>query len=92
MTLFSPTVLRHSCKWNTPENETLKVGGFPEGLPLNVNEGFELLYFITRYMDSRGWQSTITFQNIESVLKTRLPFNVRTHSAVKEWLDVNFKR
>ncbi|KOS05214.1 hypothetical protein AM493_03550 [Flavobacterium akiainvivens] len=92
MTLFAPSVLRHSCKWNTPEAEIREIGGFPDTVLLNVNEGFELLYFITRYMDTRGWQSTITFQNIESALKTRLPFNARTHKAAKEWLDANFKR
>lgn len=92
MTLFAPTVLRHSCRWNTPESASREIGGFPENLVLNVNEGFELLYFITRYMDTHGWVSPITFQNIESVLKTRLPFKVRTHRAVKEWLDINFKK
>jgi hypothetical protein len=92
MAHFNPSVLRHSCKWNTPENESSKIGGFPDSIALDVNEGFELLYFVTRYMDSRGWESHITFQNIESVLKTRLPFNVRTHRAVKEWLDKNLRR
>jgi hypothetical protein len=92
MTYFAPSILRHSCKWNTPERESRSIGGFPDHKMLNVNEGFELLYFIARYMDSRGWVSQITFQNIESLLKTRLPFNVRTHKAAKEWLDANFKR
>jgi hypothetical protein len=92
MTHFTPETLRHSCKWNTPESDSRAIGGFPDSLVLNVNEGFEVLYFIIRYMDYRGWMSPITFQNIESVLKTRLPFKVRTHSAVKEWLDNNFKR
>jgi hypothetical protein len=92
MTHFAPSALRHSCKWNTPEYVSQEIGGFPENKTLDVNEGFELLYFITRYMNSRGWASQITFQNIESLLKTRLPFRVRTHKAVKEWLDISFKR
>ncbi len=88
---FAPTVLRHSCKWNTTETQSLAIGGFPENIRLNVSEGFELLHFITRYMDIRGWVSQITFQNIESLLKTRLPYNVHSHKAVKEWLDANYK-
>jgi len=92
MANFSSTVLRHSCVFTTPEEVSRKISGFPETAVLNVNEGFEVLYFINRYMAYRGWFAPATFQDIESYLKTRLPFKVRTHSAVKEWLDLNFKR
>jgi hypothetical protein len=92
MANFTTTVLRHSCRWTTPEDEPKNINGFPDTATLDVNEGFEVLYFINRYMEYKGWFSPITFQNIESHIKTRLPFNVRTHKAVREWLDVSFKR
>jgi hypothetical protein len=92
MSNFSTTVLRHSCNWTMPEEEPKKISGFPADRLLNVNEGFEMLYFINRYMEHKNWFATLTFQKIESCIKTRLPFKVRTHKAVQEWLDANFKR
>ena len=92
MANFSTNVLRHSCSWTTPEAETKQISGFPDYVTLNVNEGFEVLYFISRYMEYKGWYSPITFQNIESYIKTRLPIKVKTHKAVQDWLDANFKR
>lgn len=91
MLSFTKDVLRHSCSWTTPEAESSQISGFPD-IQLNVNEGYEVLYFVCRYMASRGWSAAATFHNIESAIKTRLPFAVRTHHDAKEWLDINFRR
>ena len=92
MLSFAKDVLRHSAIWNTTEEECATVLGFPDTKLLNVNEGFEVLFFITRYMGIKGWGSDITFKNIESVIKTRLPYGVQSHRQVKEWLDANFRK
>ncbi len=89
---FSTKVLRHSAKWTTPEETSSAITGFPDTIELNVNEGYEVLHFVCRYMAYRGWYAEVTFQNIESAIKTRLPFNARTHKDVKDWLDTNFRR
>lgn len=89
---FPTNVLRHSAKWTTTEEASSRITGFPDTIELNVNEGYEVLYFVCRYMSYRGWYSETTFQNIETVIKTRLPFAVRTHNDIKEWLDANFRR
>lgn len=91
MLTFTKDVLRHSCSWTTPEEASRQITGFPE-TELNVNEGYELLHFVCRYMACKGWGAEATFRNIESSIKTRLPFTVRTHAQVKDWLDLNFKR
>ena len=92
MANFSTAILRHSSVWNIPESETLQIKGFPDNVLFHWNQGYELLHFINRYMEYRGWYAAVTFQNIESVIKTRLPFSAKTHNDVKNWLDVNFKR
>ncbi|MEL1245848.1 hypothetical protein AAEO56_16360 [Flavobacterium sp. DGU11] len=89
---FSTNVLRHSASWTTSEEACTKISGFPDNVVLNVNEGYEVLHFVSGYMSYRGWHSEITFQNIESVIKTRLPFTVRTHKEVKDWLDTSFRK
>lgn len=91
MLSFTKDVLRHSCNWTTPEAQSRQIMGFPD-IPLNVNEGYEVLHFVCRYMACKGWCAAATFQSIESSIKTRLPFAVRTHLQAKEWLDVNFRR
>lgn len=92
MALFSTSFLRHSARWTTPETISKKINGFPDDVVFNWKEGYEVLYFINRYMDYKGWNSEITFQKIESTIKTRLPFNAKTHFDVMRWLDLNFKK
>jgi hypothetical protein len=92
MLQFSTNVLRHSAQWTTNEEISMQITGFPAHAVLNVNEGYEVLHFVSRYMAYKGWFSEITFKKIESVLKTRIPFGITTHKDIKEWLDANFKR
>ena len=92
MANFTTTLLRHSSVWNTPEEDTIIINGFPDNLIFKWNQGYEVLHFINRYMDYRGWQAPATFQGIESAIKTQLPFTAKTHNDVKNWLDANFKR
>lgn len=91
MLTFTKNVLRHSCSWTTPEEASRQITGFPD-TELNVNEGYEVLHFVCRYMVCKGWSSEITFQSIESFIKTRLPFTVRTHAQVRDWLDLNYRK
>lgn len=92
MANFSPAILRHSSVWNIPETEILKINGFPDNVLFKWDQGYEILHFINRYMEYRGWFAPATFLSIESTIKTRLPFAVKTHNEVKNWLDANFKR
>jgi hypothetical protein len=92
MVTFSKDTLRHSCSWNTTEELSKTISGFPDAIILNINEGYEVLHFVCRYMVYKNWAAEATFQNLETALKTRLPINVKTHYEVKEWLDENFRR
>ncbi|WP_116788790.1 hypothetical protein [Flavobacterium psychrotrophum] len=89
---FSIAMLRHSARWAAPEIMSREIEGFPKDRIFNWREGYEVLHFINRYMEYKGWASQITFQKLESLLKTRLPFTARTHYDVMIWLDTNFKK
>ncbi|MXN90656.1 hypothetical protein GR160_05410 [Flavobacterium sp. Sd200] len=91
MAKFTTALLRHSSIWNIPESETKEINGFPENVIFKWNQGYEILHFINRYMEHRGWHAPVTFQKIESAIKTRLPFSAKTHHDVKLWLDANVK-
>lgn len=92
MAAFSISMLRHSAWWTTTETRSKSINGFPDNVLFNWKEGYEVLYFINRYMEYRGWNSELTFQKIESTIKTRLPFTAKTHNDVMVWLDSNFKK
>lgn len=65
---------------------------FPDNRAFNWMEATEVMAFVTRYMEYKGWMSPITSKKIEWEIKTRLPFTVKTHHDVMVWLDLNFKR
>ena len=79
--------LRHSYNWNTPEDYCRDISGFPEAERLNCMEGYEVLHFINRYLEDIGWVTKISFNNVESIIKTRRPIFLQSHSQVKFWLD-----
>jgi len=92
MSNFNRRSLRYEYRWTTiKENDNTKIIGFPEDKLLDINEGYEVLPFINKYMSSRKWAYESTFQNIEQTIREYLPENIRVHKAVKEWLDGNFR-
>jgi hypothetical protein len=88
---FRATDLVHSYEWNTSESACKKVMGFPEDLPFNRNDGYEMLHFINRYMDDIGWATRISFNHIECIIHKTVPVNVNNHKAMKAWVDSIFK-
>lgn len=92
MAVFSVSMLRHSAKWNLTESEGTQVEGFPQSVLFNWKEGYEVLHFINRYMEYRGWQSDVTFQRIETLIKTRMPFAAKSHYDVMVWLDATLEK
>jgi hypothetical protein len=89
---FRVNDLRHSYEWNVPENDCKDIAGFPADVKLNCNEGYEVLHFVMRYMDDIGWCTLTSFNNIESMLKTRKPIFIHSHYEIKKWLDENLRK
>ncbi len=91
MANFTMTDLKQEYFWESQEDTEKLIDGFPADRILNCTQGYEVLYFLNRYMDHAGWVTLVSFNNIERLLKTRLPFGKRTHKDVKEWLDILLK-
>lgn len=71
------------------EDDNAKIIGFPDNILLARNEGYEVLPYINRYMDHRGWKQLSSFQKIETAIKDKLPGTTRHHDKVRDWLDKN---
>ncbi|WP_294821934.1 hypothetical protein [uncultured Flavobacterium sp.] len=91
MANFSRSQLKYAYyTWNKSEGECTTVEGFPENLPLNRIEGYEVLSFINRYMATHNYSLTSTFEMIEEAIVTRVPLDRRSHKNIKEWLEASY--
>lgn len=89
---FTRNDLKQDYLWRTKEETVKNISGFPADIVLNCTQGYEVLHFLNRYMDDIGWSTLVSFNNIELIIKSRLPFGKRTHKDVKEWLDILLRR
>ncbi|WP_294822042.1 hypothetical protein [uncultured Flavobacterium sp.] len=92
MANFTKGDLKQDYAWKTKEEPAKKIEGFPADVVLNCSQGYEVLHFLNRYMDDLGWVTIISFNNIEFIIKARMPFGKRTHKEVKDWLDSLLRR
>ncbi|AWH85731.1 hypothetical protein HYN59_11705 [Flavobacterium album] len=92
MANFTIDDLKLEYYWETPEDSVKGITGFPPNVILNCTQGYEVLYFLNQYMDDIGWVTKVAFNNMELLLKHRLPYGTRTHMDIKNWLDMLHKR
>lgn len=56
-------------KWTAYPSDDPKVTGKPDSTYLNRGEGYEMVYFIDRYMKSKDWKHKDIGQSIEKFLR-----------------------
>lgn len=76
--------------WNSPEIQNARIKGFPDHLYFNTHEGYELLHFINRYMDTKNYTCVDIFNRLERMIKDNILPNQHSHLFVKNWLDKYF--
>lgn len=59
---------------------------------LNRTEGYEMLYFIRSLAKSWDWKDEAirACQKIERTIRMYVPATIRTHSAIKQWIETNY--
>ena len=81
-------------KWTARVNlDNPKIIGSNDHSELNRTEGYEMLYFIRSLGKSWDWKEDAikSFQKLEKTIKLKVPANIRKHSEIKKWIEVNFK-
>jgi hypothetical protein len=73
---------------NRPLNSAII--GFPDNIVFNKYDGYAVLHFLARYMEMRGWKNHDQLQRLERVLR-EAPLLRKSHLAIKNWFDENFK-
>jgi hypothetical protein len=88
---FTRGDLKYDYDWTTSAGDNRKIIGFPDNILLNRNEGYEVLHFLNRYMEHRGWYGPNSFSKIEAYIHEKLPGNIRSHKKIQDHLDRYFK-
>ncbi len=81
-------------KWTArADHDNPKIVGGNEYSELNRTEGYEMLYYIRTLARTWGWKDDAirACQKLEKTIRTKVPENIRTHSAIKFWIENNFK-
>lgn len=67
--------------------------GAQESSMLNRSEGYEMLWFINSLAKTWGWNDNrASYQNLEKILREKVPSTTRTHSGIKQWIEANYPR
>ena len=77
-------------KWTAYPDDDPRVTGKPDSTYLNRGEGYEMVYFIDRFMQSKNWSQKGTGQKIEKHLRGSSSGKQSHADWIKE-LDKDFK-
>jgi hypothetical protein len=81
-------------KWQAKaDHDNPKIIGGNDHNQLNRTEGYEMLYYIKSLGTTWKWPETeiAAGQRLEKIIKEVVPTNIRTHSAIKEWISEHYK-
>ncbi|MFD0998186.1 hypothetical protein ACFQ21_02670 [Ohtaekwangia kribbensis] len=85
--------------WRTTEGDSAKVTGFPDSVLLNRHEGYEVVYFINRFVNGQAsWKDESNQRKkelgskIEKMIHDYLPGDIRSHQKVHEWVVENWTK
>ena len=81
-------------KWTAKaDHDNPKFIGAQEHSMLNRSEGYEMLWFINSLAKTWGWTNdpTYSFQQLERIIRSKVPSSTRTHSGIRDWIVANYK-
>ena len=81
-------------KWTAPaDHDNPKIIGGNDHKELNRSEGYEMLYFMNSLMHTWKWSENAktSANKLEVIIRTVVPSPPRTHSAIKSWIENNYK-
>ena len=90
--LMTKKDLIYSYSWSVYKDDDPKVSGEPDSTLLNRNEGYEMLYFINKFMQIHSLESIKSANKIEKMIKEYVPSDIRSQKNIKNWLEKNWKK
>lgn len=80
-------------KWQAgADHDNPQIIGAQDHSELNRIEGYEMLYFINSLAKTWNWNDNLSScQHLERIIRNEVPSNIRTHSAIKDWIADHHK-
>jgi hypothetical protein len=75
--------------WTAYRGDDPRVSGPPDDTLLSRKEGYEMVYFVNAYCNSKGNNTTAYGQRVERAIREKVPSNLHSQKNVKNWLDQN---
>jgi hypothetical protein len=77
--------------WTTYNHDDPKVSGEPDRTLLNRNEGYEVLYFINKFMETHELKKISSGNKIEKLIRENVPENFHCQDKIHNWIVKNWK-
>lgn len=80
-------------KWTAQADlDNPKIIGGTDHSELNRTEGYEMIYYIRSLARTWNWKDDAirACQKLERTIRSKVPENIRTHLAIKTWIEHNF--
>jgi len=85
-----PNLILKEYVWNDYEEYDSRVSGEIDDTEFDRNEGCEVLYLINALMEAWGLDKVKNGQKIERMIKSYMPYFIKTQREAKEWIKNNW--
>jgi hypothetical protein len=92
MALLTSGDLQYSYSSIATANDNPNLRGEPDRTFVNRQEKYEVLYFINRLAEIKGWKQKEIGLKAERLIKMYLPSNIRSRENITQWLENNWDK
>ena len=78
--------------WTVYVKDNPKVTGEPDSTLLNRKEGYEILYFVNKYCEIKGYVMKSSATKVEKMIRNEVPADIHSQLRIKEWIVANWTK
>lgn len=82
--------MQYVYSWTTTGSDDPKLKGEPDSSLFNRKEGYEVLYMINKFLDSKSLTSVASGEKAETLIHDKLPGRVFKQTELMQWLRDNW--
>ncbi|MHB9140328.1 MAG: hypothetical protein ACYC25_00445 [Paludibacter sp.] len=76
--------------WTVYSKDNPKVTGHPDSTLLNRKEGYEILYFVNKYCEIKGYSLKSSAIKVEKMIRNEVPEGIHSQIKIKEWIETHW--
>lgn len=79
-------------EWTVIDGDDPKVTGAPDSTLLNRKEGYEILYFINKFLERYKLKKVSLATKIEKMIREELPDDIRSQKKIEAWVETHWNK